>query len=186
MEEKRIQIGTIENYYGQLEVKTEGEKYYWAIEDHDGYEWEEIPQSLYNELVQFNKKQGCENRNRNRIWEDGEGMSWSTITELLGEDNETATRLKDLVLDHTDELLECRKYIEELQRKKEAANNKVKFINGNLSQCILFGERRLSYDKTQKYVHDKRPVTVTIKIANDHLWVNEEKLTIVSLPNPKQ
>ena len=48
-----MRIGGIGNYYGNLEVKEEGGLYYWAIENHDRIDWEEIPESLYNELVNF-------------------------------------------------------------------------------------------------------------------------------------
>ena len=46
-------IGEIGNYYGCLEVKGENGKFYWAIENWDGYDWEEIPESLYNALIDF-------------------------------------------------------------------------------------------------------------------------------------
>jgi hypothetical protein len=46
-------IGHIGNYYGGLRVKQEGEKYYWSIENYSGDEWEEIPKSLYDELMAF-------------------------------------------------------------------------------------------------------------------------------------
>lgn len=50
-EEQRI--GTISNHYGWLLVKTEGGKYYWSIMDIDPGGWEEIPESLYRELLKF-------------------------------------------------------------------------------------------------------------------------------------
>ena len=46
-------IGTIGNYYGNLEVKQEGDKYFWSIDDWSGYYWEEIPESLYCALIEF-------------------------------------------------------------------------------------------------------------------------------------
>lgn len=47
-------IGTIGNYYGNLCVANDDEgRFFWSIEDHDGCEWEEIPKSLYDELVRF-------------------------------------------------------------------------------------------------------------------------------------
>lgn len=49
-----MRIGGIGNSYGALTVKIEDGKYYWGIEDYDGdYGWEEITESLYNELVKF-------------------------------------------------------------------------------------------------------------------------------------
>lgn len=46
-------IGTIGNYYGNLLVKKQGEKYFWGIEDYDGIIWEEIPKEVYNTLITF-------------------------------------------------------------------------------------------------------------------------------------
>lgn len=48
-------IGAIGNYCGRLSVKTEGGVFYWAIENYDGYDWEEIPGYLYNALNKFQK-----------------------------------------------------------------------------------------------------------------------------------
>ena len=54
MENNVISIGTIASYYGCLTTySSEDGKYYWGIENYDGTEWEEIPESLYNELVRF-------------------------------------------------------------------------------------------------------------------------------------
>jgi hypothetical protein len=44
-------IGKIENYYGGLYVKEVENKYYWTIEDYFGNKWEEISETLYNELL---------------------------------------------------------------------------------------------------------------------------------------
>jgi len=46
-------IGTIENYYGGLFVRIEDGKYFWGIENYDDIEWEEIPQSLYDNLITY-------------------------------------------------------------------------------------------------------------------------------------
>lgn len=46
-------IGTIGNHYGCLTVKTDGEKFFWGIDNWDGTHWEEIPQYLYDALVKF-------------------------------------------------------------------------------------------------------------------------------------
>lgn len=50
-------IGTISNYYGGLRVKEEGGKFWWSIENYDGDNWEEIPESLYLELIKFQDKE---------------------------------------------------------------------------------------------------------------------------------
>lgn len=49
-------IGDICNYHGGLAVKAEGGKFFWGLEDcdtHNGYSWDEIPESLYRALVQY-------------------------------------------------------------------------------------------------------------------------------------
>jgi hypothetical protein len=46
-------IGGIGNYYGGLSVKENDGKFYWAIEDWSGIDWEEIPKSLYDELNKY-------------------------------------------------------------------------------------------------------------------------------------
>jgi len=48
-----IQIGEIDNYYGELWVVEFENKYYWSIEDWKNSLWEEIPEDLYRRLVQF-------------------------------------------------------------------------------------------------------------------------------------
>ena len=51
-------IGTIGKYYGNLQVARDDEgRFFWGIEDHDGCEWEQIPKSLYDELVKFEESQ---------------------------------------------------------------------------------------------------------------------------------
>ena len=47
-------IGSIGNYYGGLSVKTEPDgTFWWGIENYNPTTWEQIPQSLYDELVKF-------------------------------------------------------------------------------------------------------------------------------------
>jgi hypothetical protein len=46
-------IGTIVSYYGALWVKEENGSYFWGIDNYSGISWEEIPKSLYDELVKF-------------------------------------------------------------------------------------------------------------------------------------
>ena len=50
-----MSIGTIGNHYGSLEVKQEGDKYFWGIENYDGTQWERIPRHLYSELRRFDE-----------------------------------------------------------------------------------------------------------------------------------
>ena len=49
-----MEIGDIGNYYGCLSVKKEESKFFWSIEDFSGHLWQEIPESLYEELLKFN------------------------------------------------------------------------------------------------------------------------------------
>ena len=48
-------IGGIGNYYGCLTVEERGGKYFWSIENWCGHDWEEIPKSLYDELIKFDE-----------------------------------------------------------------------------------------------------------------------------------
>ena len=47
------EIGNIGNYYGCLNIKEKEGKYFWSIENWDGFVWQEIPKSLYDELIKF-------------------------------------------------------------------------------------------------------------------------------------
>jgi hypothetical protein len=54
-------VGSICNYYGALFIAEHNGKYYWIIENYDTdlesiKKWEEIPESLYLELLQFKNK----------------------------------------------------------------------------------------------------------------------------------
>jgi len=50
------EIDSIGNYYGCLNIKEENNKFFWGIENYDGIEYEEIPESLYKEIWNFNNK----------------------------------------------------------------------------------------------------------------------------------
>ena len=52
-EQQVTTVGSICNYYGRLNVKREGDKFFWSIEDWDGLDWEEIPAPLYHALLGF-------------------------------------------------------------------------------------------------------------------------------------
>lgn len=53
MTPKINRIGSIGNYYGGLSVKEENGKFFWSIENYSGHDWEEIPESLYLKLMEF-------------------------------------------------------------------------------------------------------------------------------------
>ena len=55
MEDVVTGVGGIGNYYGGLRVKESIGKFMWSIENYDGDHWEEIPESLYIELIKFNE-----------------------------------------------------------------------------------------------------------------------------------
>lgn len=50
------QIGGIGNYYGGLSVGEFENRFYWSIKNYDGEHWEEIPFSLYCELLAFEER----------------------------------------------------------------------------------------------------------------------------------
>ena len=52
---KEIRIGNIGNYYGVLEIWEEDGKYYWSLPSYGSTLDEEIPESLYMELIKFNE-----------------------------------------------------------------------------------------------------------------------------------
>ena len=51
--EKTIAVGDIGNYYGGLNIKESEGKFFWSIENYDGYDWEEIPEYLYQTLIKY-------------------------------------------------------------------------------------------------------------------------------------
>lgn len=55
VESEEISIGAIGNYYGGLSIKKVDDKYHWSIENWNGDHWEEIPESLYLELIKFSE-----------------------------------------------------------------------------------------------------------------------------------
>lgn len=115
----------------------------------------------------------------NRIWTDGEGLTWSTITELLGEEEDAPLRLKKCVLDLTDNLfLECKKR-EELKEQLKEIENDISFLQENIGSCISFAQRQLNCQSKLFYLHDRENKTVSVEKKDGHLLVHEEKLTPV-------
>lgn len=47
------EVGEIGNYYGELCVKEDNDRFFWSIENHDGHCWQEIPLDLYVRLLQY-------------------------------------------------------------------------------------------------------------------------------------
>lgn len=54
--QSQTRIGTIGNYYGHLEVCESDGNYFWSIDDYCGTRYEEIPESLYRALIEFEGK----------------------------------------------------------------------------------------------------------------------------------
>lgn len=48
-----VEVGEIYGYYGGLLLTVEGEKHYWGIRDWDGIDWQEIPEYLFQAIMQF-------------------------------------------------------------------------------------------------------------------------------------
>jgi len=115
---------------------------------------------------------------KNRIWTEGEGLSWSTITDLLGQDEETPNRLQNCTLDLTDSLFIKLEQREKIKKELEKIENEISFLKGNIGSCIEFGRRRLNYEGMIKYVHDKEPKTVSIEVVDKQIEVKEQNLTI--------
>ncbi len=55
--DKIYEFNKIFNYYGSLNFTEAEGKYYWSIENHDGHMWQEIPKSLFDELLKFHKRE---------------------------------------------------------------------------------------------------------------------------------
>lgn len=53
--ESHTQIGDIGNYYGGLNVRSEDGKFFWSIENYDGDNWDEIPKTLYDSLMEYER-----------------------------------------------------------------------------------------------------------------------------------
>ena len=51
-----LTFDNIGNYYGTLNVRDESGVFEWGIESWNGFDWEQIPESLYNELVKFKEE----------------------------------------------------------------------------------------------------------------------------------
>lgn len=53
---KQRQVGGISNYYGGLNIGECEGHFYWSIEDWNDDYWEEIPESLYRELIKLEER----------------------------------------------------------------------------------------------------------------------------------
>lgn len=49
-------ISHLTGYYGNLQIKQEGGKYYCGIESFDGTNFKEVPEYLYEALYRFEKE----------------------------------------------------------------------------------------------------------------------------------
>ena len=113
----------------------------------------------------------------NRIWTKDEGLSWSTITDLLGNDETTPSKLKDLTLDLTDELFTQLKQYQAARKMLEDIESEIDFLKGNIGSCINFGVKRLNYYNRIAYMHDREQKVVTVDIEDGKINVEELNLT---------
>ena len=60
---KEMPVGNISGYYGGLVIEERSGKYFWGIVDHGGINEEEIPESLFQELLKFKNS-------TNTSWDD--------------------------------------------------------------------------------------------------------------------
>lgn len=58
--EKYFTFDSLRNFYAidGLTLKSEAGKFWWSIANHNGHDWEEIPESLFNELLAFARGKG--------------------------------------------------------------------------------------------------------------------------------
>ena len=127
----------------------------------------QIIEDCHSQLV--NKK--TSQRMKNRTCEDVEGLTWSTIAELLGDDKETPQKLRNLILDLTDLL--TIKDTELIQ-----LNAQILALQDKISACLGFGVKRLGYPKVIKYLHDREPKTVKVSGLTGEIIIEVEPLTI--------
>lgn len=52
MDENIIYVGACSNYYGSLAVKEEDGKFFWSIENYNGFRWHEISEKLFKLLIE--------------------------------------------------------------------------------------------------------------------------------------
>ena len=52
MDENIIYVGACSNYYGGLSVKEEDGKFFWSIENYNGFRWHEISEKLFKLLIE--------------------------------------------------------------------------------------------------------------------------------------
>ena len=56
-ERKTYEFSVIGNAYGGLNFTEINKKYYWYIENYDENKYQEIPKSLFDELLKFYRKE---------------------------------------------------------------------------------------------------------------------------------
>lgn len=52
MDENIIYVGACNNYYGGLSVKEEDGKFFWSIENYNGFSWYDISENLFKLLIE--------------------------------------------------------------------------------------------------------------------------------------
>ena len=115
---------------------------------------------------------------KNRIWTDGEGLTWSTITELLGEDEDTGSRIADLVLDLYDNVKEKQDRMEELKIQIDQLRLEIDFIHDNFGSCMIFESKRFGNEGIIRVFHDKEPIIVSVEKKGDSIDVSTQDLMV--------
>ena len=53
MTDSTKRVGNATNYYGGVHIRQHGDRYFWSVENYSGFDWEEIPHSLFVALSDF-------------------------------------------------------------------------------------------------------------------------------------
>jgi len=117
--------------------------------------------------------------NKNRIWPEGEGLTWSTITGLLEDGDLTSHNLKNCTLDLTDALAKKKEKVAELEKKLAEAKSGVSFLESNIDACIDFAIKRIDTQiKKLVFLHDAEEKFIVVTRQDEKIIVNEISITL--------
>jgi len=127
------------------------------------------------------------NNMANRIWTEGEGMTWSTITDLLGDGEEAAANLRLLTLDLVDHLDQLKEQMDRAQERVRELESRISFATGNLSMCTVVAQKRLGYTAPLVYLHDRAStvVKVTREVYDSVPCAHVEKIEFIDFSTIK-
>lgn len=115
---------------------------------------------------------------KNRIYENGVGLTYSTICGILEDEDTRKVDLKNLTLDLTDNLFEATKAFKAKQKELEKLESEVNFLKSNIRSCLDYGQRHLEYPPAVLYCHDEKDTTVKVEMIANELIVTETNLTL--------